>query len=227
MFAVRPEVSGNQSADMAMVNEDRAYLIEHYSVPRETIEQLDRYAALLVEWQSRLNLVGPATIPDLWVRHFLDSAQLLDHAPGRALDWLDLGSGAGFPGLVIAIMRPDVRITLVESRAKKCTFLNAVADACGIADRVTVLAERIEALPDRQFDVISARALASLSQLFDWGLRFAESNTLWLLPKGASVESELADARRKFSFSATLRPSITDPAARIVLARDVERRNRK
>src|SRR3546814_20618982 len=105
-------------------------------------------------------------------------------------------------------------MTLVESRAKKCAFLKVVAERCGVADRVTVLAERAEALPPARFDVISARALASLSQLFDWGLRFAESDTLWLLPKGASVESELADARKTFGFSAQLRPSITDPAAR-------------
>src|SRR3546814_11257187 len=91
----------------------------------------------------------------------------------------------------------------------------------------TTLFRSAEALPPARFDVISARALASLSQLFDWGLRFAESDTLWLLPKGASVESELADARKTFGFSAQLRPSITDPAARIVLAHGVQRRSRK
>lgn len=208
-------------------DEDRAYLIENYSVPRETIARLDLYAAMLADWQNRLNLIGPATLPNLWSRHFLDSAQLLDHAPGKALDWLDIGSGAGFPGLVIAILRPDVRLTLVESRAKKCAFLEAVSMACGLSERVRVRAERIEVLPSTRFDVISARALASLSQLFDWGARFAESDTLWMLPKGASVQSEVADARKKFNFSVQLRPSITDPAARIVLARGVERRNRK
>lgn len=188
---------------------------------------LDRYAAMLVEWQQRMNLVGPATVPHLWSRHFLDSAQLLEHAPGRPLQWLDMGSGAGFPALVIAILRPDVNVTLVESRAKKCLFLQAVADACGLSDRVRIHAERVESLPEAQFDVISARALASLQQLFDWGLRFAESDTLWLLPKGASVDSELAEARKKFSFSMQYRPSITDPSARIILARDVMRRGRK
>ncbi len=208
-------------------DKDRAYLIAHYSVPRETIAELDLYAAMLVAWQGRMNLVGPATIPYLWMRHFLDSAQLLDHVPSRPLDWIDIGSGAGFPGIVIAIMRPDVRMTLVESRAKKCQFLQAVVDACGLSERVSVRTARIEALPPRHFDVISARALANLSQLFDWGLRFAESDTQWVLPKGAAVKSELADAREKFSFSATLRPSITDPAGRIVLARGVQRRNRK
>src|SRR3546814_4062879 len=125
---------------------------------------LSDYATLLVEGQARMNLVGPATLPHLWARHFLDSAQLLDHAPGRPLDWLDLGSGAGFPGLVIAIMRPDVTMTLVESRAKKCAFLKAVEERRGVADGVTVLAERAEALPPARFDVISASSLARLSQ---------------------------------------------------------------
>src|SRR3546814_14456064 len=81
------------------LDDDRRYLVEHFSVPRETMGRLSDYATLLVEWQARMNLVGPATLPHLWARHFLDSAQLLDHAPGRPLDWLDLGSGAGFPGL--------------------------------------------------------------------------------------------------------------------------------
>lgn len=208
-------------------DQGRAELIRRYDVPRETIALLDRYAAMLGEWQSRLNLVGPATLPERWTRHFLDSAQLLDYAPQGPLNWIDIGSGAGFPGLVIAMLRPDVQITLVESRAKKCAFLQAVADNCGIADRVSIRAERIEALPQKQFDVISARALASLPQLFDWGLRFAESGTIWLLPKGASVESEIHAAKEKFIFSADLQPSLTDASARIVVARDVQRRKRK
>lgn len=205
----------------------RAELIRRYDVPRETLIRLDRYAAMLCDWQSRLNLVGPATLPERWSRHFLDSAQLLDYAPQGALSWLDIGSGAGFPGLIIAMLRPDVHVTLVESRAKKCNFLQAVAEDCAITDRVSIHAERIEALPQRQFDVISARALASLPQLFDWGLRFAESDTTWLLPKGASVESEIHAAKEKFIFSADLQPSLTDASARIVIARAVQRRRRK
>lgn len=221
--------SHGEDAVMSEANSDpgRSELIRRYDVPRETIGRLDCYAAMLGEWQNRLNLVGPATLPDRWTRHFLDSAQLLDHAPRGPLNWIDFGSGAGFPGLVIAMLRPDVQMTLVESRAKKCAFLQAVAENCGIADRVSIHAERIEALPQRRFDVISARALASLPQLFDWGLRFAESDTIWLLPKGASVESEIHAAKEKFIFSADLQPSLTDASARIVVARAVQRRKRK
>src|SRR3546814_15279164 len=92
------------------LDDDRRYLVEHFSVPRETMGRLSDYATLLVEWQARMNLVGPATLPHLWARHFLDSAQLLDHAPGRPIDWLDLGSGAGFPGLVIALRSEERRV---------------------------------------------------------------------------------------------------------------------
>ena len=218
-----PEVAPD---DSELVDSARAELIARYDVPRETTGRLDLYAAMLAEWQQRLNLVGPATLSQLWHRHFLDSAQLLDHVAGQGLSWIDIGSGAGFPGLIVAMLRPDIRVTLVESREKKCVFLRAVAEACQIEQRVTVLSVRTEMLPIARFDVISARALASLTQLFDWGLRFAESDTQWVLPKGASVIEELSDAGKKFSFSHALRPSITDDAARIVLAHGVKRRKR-
>lgn len=204
----------------------RQRLTALFDVPRETLDRLDLYAALLTDWQARHNLVGPSTLPQLWTRHFLDSAQLLNEVPRKALSWVDMGSGAGFPALVVAIMRPDIHMTAIESRVKKCAFLRVVAEACGVGDRVTIVSERIESLPPRRFDVISARALAALPQLFDWGQRFAESDTLWLLPKGASVQTELAAAQAKFSFAAALRPSITDPAGMIVVAREVGRRKR-
>src|SRR3546814_17633736 len=101
--AVPPEVVPPEAG----ADEDRRYLAEHFSVPRETMGRLSDYATLLVEWQARMNLVGPATLPHLWARNFLDSAPLLDHAPGRPLDWPDLGPGAGFPGPVMAISRPN------------------------------------------------------------------------------------------------------------------------
>lgn len=202
----------------------RESLLTRYDVSRETSAQLDTYAALLVEQQRILNLVGPATIPKLWHRHMLDSAQLLDHVPGTASDVLDLGSGAGFPALVMAILRPELRVTAVESRAKKCRFLEQVVNATGLGARVTVLNARVEALPSKPYSIISARALASLSQLLDWGLRFQSGRTLWLLPKGRSVEQEIAEAKRIFRFGYALKPSLTDAEARILLAWQVERR---
>ncbi len=184
---------------------------------------LDTYAALLTEWQQRMNLVGASTLEHIWQRHFADSAQLIALAPAGA-SWLDIGAGGGFPGLVIALLDPAARLTLVESVGKKCNFLTEVATATGTIERVTVANARIEALPAGTVEVITARACAALGQLFDWGLRFAGAQTRWLLPKGARAGEEVALARQHFAFDAELVPSRTDVAARIVVASNVRRR---
>lgn len=201
----------------------REQFANRFDVPRETLGQFDRFADLLLEWQLRINLVGPSTLPLLWDRHFTDSAQLLAIG-GADKKWLDIGAGAGFPGLVIALLDTRARFTLVESIAKKCLFLDAVVDALGLGDRVTIENRRIEALPAERFDIITARALAALAQLFDWGAPFAGPETEWLLPKGARVTDELELAKRRFSFDYRLIPSQTNDAARIVVARGVKRR---
>jgi 16S rRNA (guanine527-N7)-methyltransferase len=202
---------------------DREAFAARFNVPRGTLEQLDAYAALLAEWQERMNLVGPSTLPHIWERHFADSAQLLALA-GTGRSWLDIGAGAGFPGLVLATLDPDARFTLVESIAKKCRFLTEVVIALGLDSRVTVENRRIETLPRAKFDIITARALAQLDQLFDWGLPFAGSGTHWILPKGMRVDEEVDKATRRFAFEHRLVPSITDADARIVVARGVKRR---
>lgn len=194
------------------------------TVSRETAKQLEAYVRLLEDWQTRMNLVSPSTLAAAWTRHIDDSLQLLDYVPATARQWIDLGSGAGFPGLVVAVAVPEMTVTLVESRAKKCAFLGAVVEELGLGHRVAIDNRRIEEMPDRAFDIISARALASLPQLFDWGHRFQASHSLWVLPKGRSVEGELADARRDYRFGHALKPSRTDADARIVLAWQVERR---
>ncbi len=201
----------------------RAAFAAAYDVPRETMAAFDAYAALLADWQTRMNLVGPSTLPAIWHRHFADSAQLLVLA-GPARTWLDIGAGAGFPGLVTALLDPLAHVTLVESVTKKCRFLGEVISTLGLGDRVTIENRRIEALPHRKFDVITARALASLDQLFDWALPHGGSGTQWLLPKGARVDAELAIAIDRFAFDYTLVPSRTDNAARIMVASGVKRR---
>lgn len=188
------------------------------------MERLDAYVRLLGEWQGRMNLVSPSTLAKTWTRHIDDSLQLLDYVPATSRQWIDLGAGAGFPGLAVAVAVPEMAVTLVESRAKKCAFLSAVVETLGLGDRVTIDNRRIESIPERPFDIISARALAALPQLFDWGRRFQASHSLWVLPKGRSVEAELADARRVYRFGHALKPSRTDADARIVLAWQVERR---
>lgn len=185
--------------------------------------RFDAYATLLTEWQGRMNLVGPRTLPEVWSRHFADSAQLLAIA-GAGRQWLDFGAGAGFPGLVIALLDPQARLTLVESVAKKCRFLVEAANVLALQDRVVIENRRIETLPRQKFDVITARALAALDQLFDWALPYAGSGTLWVLPKGARAQDELAIAIERFAFDYRLVASQTDDAARIVVASGVKRR---
>ena len=194
-----------------------------YDVSRETLARFDTLADLLTDWQTRMNLVGPQTLPDIWDRHFADSAQLLAVA-GHGRSWLDIGAGAGFPGLVIALLDSTARLSLVESITKKCRFLTEACDVLGLVERVKIANCRIERFPQQKFDIITARALASLDQLFDWALPFAESGTRWLLPKGARVETELALASERFAFDHRLVGSRTDAAGRIVVASGVKRR---
>ncbi len=196
-------------------------------VPRGTIEALARYLALLRDWQQKLNLVGPATLPDAWRRHILDSAQLwrLVEAPDTKV-WMDMGAGAGFPGLVMAIMGAR-HVHLVESIAKKCRFLEAVVEALGLAERVTVHNARLEALPRFKVDILTARALAKVTQLFDWGHPFAASSSRWILPKGQDVEAELAEASAAWRFQHQLHASLSDPRGRIIEAWDVQRKAKR
>lgn len=207
-----------EAQDVSRETFDRERFATHFDVSRETLAKFDVYAALLVDWQARMNLVGPATLVQVWHRHFADSAQLskLGAAP-----WIDLGAGAGFPGLVLALLG-DGPVTLVEATAKKADFLRAVIDATGAA--ASVCQARIEALPAAETATIAARACAPLVQLFEWGLRFAGPATRWVLPKGARVAEEIAVARKFFAFDAELIPSLTDPHARIVVATNVRPR---
>lgn len=167
-----------------------------------------------------MNLVGPATLPSIWSRHFADAAQLVELAgPGA---WLDIGSGAGFPGVVAALLGASP-VHLVESVTKKASFLRALVDELALP-QVAVHNARVETMPAFPVATITARACASLERLFDWGLRFAAVDTLWLLPKGASVDAEVASAQHRFAFHVKQVASITDPRGRIVVASGVRRR---
>jgi len=207
-----------------MTSPREAFAME-FAVPRETLARFDRYAELLADWQTRMNLVGPSTLPHVWDRHFRDSAQLAALAPrlGHKPVWLDIGAGGGFPGIVLAILGAG-EIHLVESIAKKARFLQAVVDELGLGGAATVHNDRVEAMAAFRADIVTARACAALERLFDWGLRFAAQSTTWLLPKGEAVEDELAAARRRFHFRHELVDSITDPRGRIVVASGVKRR---
>jgi len=201
---------------------------EAVNVPHETILALRRYADLLAHWQRSINLVAPSTLPDVWSRHFADSAQLRGLAPDARL-WLDLGSGAGFPGLVIAILQaqvPNCRMHMVESNRKKCAFLAEVARV-GQAP-VDIHAMRIEDLPEKaqslRPDVVSARALAPLPRLLELAEPFVGEGTRGLFLKGRETEAEIEAAQAGWDFAFRLHPSLTDEHARIVELTGLRRR---
>jgi 16S rRNA (guanine527-N7)-methyltransferase len=189
-------------------------------VSRETLDRLKAYADLLLVWNKKINLIGPSTAPDLWTRHMLDSAQLFPFIPARARTLVDLGSGAGFPGLVLAIMGVP-GVTLVESDQRKSAFLREAARIAGAA--VTVLAKRIADIPPFPADVITARALAPVADLLDWSTPFLIPSSLCIFPKGQNVEVELTEAHKRWRITVDQRPSRTDPRGTILCIGEVSR----
>ena len=214
-----------------------------FDVSRETCARLEAYVALLTRWNSRINLVAPTTIETAWTRHITDSAQLFDLAPKSAACWIDLGSGAGFPGLVVAALaaekRPGLHVTLVESDTRKAVFLATAAREMGLG--VTVESRRIEALPPHPHDVVSARALAPLDRLCALAHRFSARHTgqhtgqhmgrrafpgtVFLFPKGARLDSELTAATAHWHIRAERIASRTDPEATVLRILELEPRS--
>jgi len=188
-------------------------------VSRETLARLKAYADILADWNARHNLVAKSTLPEVWHRHFLDSAQLAPLIPPDYRTLADLGSGAGFPGLVLAAMRPELSITLHEATTKKCSFLQAAAERMGI--KVAVRNGRLEDLPLQPFDVVTARALAPLPQLLAYAYRFTAPNSVCLFLKGQNVGSELTEAHKYWNMKVSQLPSQTEPSAAIVTVRDL------
>jgi 16S rRNA (guanine527-N7)-methyltransferase len=194
-------------------------------VPRETIERLEAFVALLRAENDRQNLVSTGSLDRIWERHILDSAQLIRFAPARASTWLDLGTGAGFPGLMVPLFHP-AKIVLVESRRLRVDFLRSAASTLSVEARVEIIGSRLEAFPSRPFDVITARAFAPLPKLLDLAERFSSSGTVWILPKGRNAKSELEAAQSSWQGDFRLEPSLTDAEAQIVVATRVRRKPR-
>ena len=199
----------------------RAWVRQHVS--RETYDQLCAFDRLLREACEHQNLVSVATLPMLWQRHIVDSLQLLGLAPSDAGTWIDLGSGAGFPGMVIAIAR-DLGTTLVEARPLRADFLRGVASSLGLGARVTVIQSKVEAHHSIPADIISARAVAPLDRLLGLGHHLSSETTTWLLPKGKNGSSELEAARRSWQGEFRMEPSLTDERAGIIVATRVRPR---
>lgn len=197
--------------------------VERAGVSRETLARLQTYAAMLEDWGARHNLVARSTLGDIWQRHFWDSAQVMPLVPPNTRSLVDLGSGAGFPGLVLAelLRERGVRIVLYEATAKKCRFLEAVAERLDL--RVEVRCSRIEAMPAQSFDVVTARALAPLDQLLSYAVRFFGRGTLGLFFKGQNVDAELTEAHKSWNMKVKQHPSRSDARGVIVEIRELRR----
>lgn len=191
------------------------------AVSRETADNLRLYADLLKKWQPKINLVGPATIPDLWRRHFLDSVQLFAHLPVGPV--LDLGSGAGFPGLVLAVLRGEgaAPIHLVESDGRKGAFLR---EAARLTKAPAIIhTSRIEALKPFEISAVTARALATVSVLLGLAEPFLTPGVQCLFLKGEKLEDELTEAGKDWKMTVNRIPSVSDPNGFILSLKEVRR----
>jgi len=181
------------------------------------LKRLERFAALLVAENQRQNLVSTASLESVWQRHFADSLQLLDHVPHETPGpWLDLGSGAGFPGLALAIARPDSAMILVESRKRRVEWLAQAATALGLAN-CQVIGARLESVESFRAAAITARAFAPLGKLLALSARFSTQATVWLLPKGRSAAQELAEQPTSIQRMFHVEQSQTDPGGGILV----------
>jgi 16S rRNA (guanine527-N7)-methyltransferase len=204
--------------------EARAWVEANFDVSRETMERLDAFAALLREESAVQNLVSKSSLEQLWQRHMADSAQLVRFAPSAKARWVDLGTGAGFPGLIVAALHKGP-VTLVEERRLRVDFLQRAAAVLGV--EVEIIAGKAERVAARPFDVISARAFAPLDRVLDLGTAFSTTNSVWILPKGRNAETELEALDSSWQGRFRLEPSMTDPDAQIIVAEGVHRKARR
>jgi 16S rRNA (guanine527-N7)-methyltransferase len=199
--------------------EARRWVADRFGVSRETL--LARLIEEVRVEAAQQNLVAPSTLDAIWARHVVDSAQLLALAGSRGGDWLDIGSGAGFPGMVIACLR-DAAVALCEPRRRRADFLARTATRLELG-HVTVAACKVERLSGVR-PIISARAVASLDALFAAAAAVSDRETWWVLPKGRSAREEVEAARKTWHGSFHVEQSITDPHSHIVVASGVRRR---
>lgn len=192
----------------------------------EVLDRLEDLAVLLTAENDVQNLVSDASLAELWVRHYADSAQLLNFVPRETCrSWLDLGTGAGFPGLVIAVLRPECQVHMVESRGRRIEWLQRAADSLRLSN-AHVSGTKVEALETRKFDAISARAFAPLPKLLDLSARFSTDKTVWLLPKGRSARQELKELQG-WNHLFHVEQSITDTEAGVIVGTLNGRKGRK
>jgi 16S rRNA (guanine527-N7)-methyltransferase len=203
--------------------EAQEWLIQHLDVSRGTLDRLQIYSDVVAKEQSKQNLVSHATIPDFWARHIVDSAQLVRHInPDSSI--LDIGSGAGLPGIVIAIIT-DAPVTMVEPRPLRAAFLARVADALGLHNTEVICAP-VARVPKRTYAAVTARAVAALPKLVAMAIPFTDLSTVWVLPKGKSALAELESLPATWQGQWTTQPSVTDPESHILVGRRIRIKGR-
>ena len=203
--------------------------IDTYNVSRETYQKLETYVALLQEWRQKFNLVSNSSLADVWNRHIADSAQLFKYLNNEVDSVYDLGSGAGFPAMVLAVMAqeqyPQIKFTLMESITKKTVYLNAVKQELKL-DNVTVINSRSEDLTLPKADVITARAVASLDKLLNCVFKFTSRQTKLIFPKGKSYKEELDEAEKFWNFKLKVDKSQTSQDGVILLLENLRRKTK-
>lgn len=196
------------------------------SVSRETTDRIAKFCEMIVHWNKSINLIAPATVAELEDRHVKDSAQLIQFLPAGTRHWLDLGSGGGFPSMIVAAYlaekAPDCRVTMIESDQRKAVFLRQAVRTMSL--QATVIADRIEQVTPQEANVISARALAPLTALLSFADRHIAPGGTCLFLKGQNSEAELSDATQAgWSFTSERHKSQTDPNGTILLVRNIAR----
>lgn len=201
------------------------FKLDNFDVSRETFERLELLASLLKKWNPTINLVSKSTLGDLWDRHIQDSVQVFTQDKDGTGSWVDIGSGGGFPGLVVAILNADKKyprtVTLIESDLRKCTFLRTVLRETGV--KATVLNDRIEKVDPQSAGILSARALADLSMLLEFSEHHLDPEGTALFPKGINWKNELQEAQKTWSFECESIKSDTQEGAVILKIRDIHR----
>jgi 16S rRNA (guanine527-N7)-methyltransferase len=199
----------------------RDWLLATPEATAEAMERLEKLVAMLAEENKEQNLVSAGTLEAVWQRHIVDSAQLLTHVPRETSwplrgPWLDLGTGAGFPGIVAAALLPNTEVVMVESRNRRVDWLWRVIESLGL-EKASVIGHRLETIESREFAVISARAFAPLVKLLKLSARFSTRDTLYLLPKGRSAGDELAALKTSVRAGFHVEQSLTDAEAGIIV----------
>jgi len=190
-------------------------------VSRETLDRLAAYVELLLKWNARINLIGRGTEAELWRRHILDSAQLLPIIPKTAKSVVDVGSGAGLPGLILSILNSAASFALIEADQQKAAFLREAIRAT--QSSAIVHNSRVQEVDLPAQDVVMARALAPLDRLLELVQKLVSIHTICIFPKGATAEQELTEARARWKMQVRQVPSRTDPAGRILVLTEVAR----